>query len=118
MNEITEDIDTENPVCDHDSTFKDSYLYFGTKKYQSRSRHLNKKKDPYDLFWSTGQLKPDTSQVYILLLTSQCKLVLVAIANSFSNTVLLVFAVTSTNILSELFYLLHYLRLSVWLIIT
>ena len=56
LTEIPEDVDMENPVCDHDSAFKDQFLYFGSKKYQSRSRHLNKQKDPYELFWTTGQL--------------------------------------------------------------
>ena len=63
MNEIRDDIDMENPVRDHDSSFKDQFVYFGSKKYKSRSRHLNKAKDPYELFWKTGQLKPSKSQV-------------------------------------------------------
>lgn len=60
---MTEDMDRDDPVIDHDPSFKDQFLYFGSKKYKSRSRHLNKKADPYESFWKTGQLKSDRPRV-------------------------------------------------------
>lgn len=49
-------MDEENPVIDHNPAFKDQFVYFGAKKYKSRRRHLNKKEDPYQKFWTTGEL--------------------------------------------------------------
>lgn len=53
---MMEDGDDSSRVTDHDSNFQDKYVYFGSKKYKSRRRHLDKKEDPYSSFWKSGRL--------------------------------------------------------------